>query len=341
MYSQEEKKLLYLGNKLSNKGNIKTVLETLVPLFSEFLVVQSGSSVNNKALRMLHFIWLFITKQRKADYILVDTFSTLNFNYAFVLVFLSKIFGKKCILFLHGGNLPKRLNGKFINRFTFDNAYGMVAPSNYLKSQFENAGYEVTMIPNLVETQNYKYKERKRCSPKILWVRSFAAHYNPELAIKVVNLLKDKHSDVELCMVGPERDGSMEKTKALAKSLGIENRVKFTGLLSQQEWSELSSGYDIFINTTNIDNTPISLLESMALGIPVISTNVGGIPYLIEDAYNGLLVEADAPDKMTDSIERLLSDDQLANSLSVQGKEVADSHDWKVVQNQWKEVFEI
>ena len=67
--------------------------------------------------------------------------------------------------------------------------------------------------------------------------------------------------------------------------------MNFTGKLSKQEWRDLSKDYNVFINTTNFDNTPVSVIEAMALGIPVVSTNVGGLPFLITDKVDGVLVE--------------------------------------------------
>ena len=78
-----------------------------------------------------------------------------------------------------------------------------------------------------------------------------------------------------------QKDGSMEACKEYAAEEKLP--VKFTGKLEKNEWIKISADAGIFINTSNIDNTPVSLMEAMALGLPVVSTNVGGIPYLIED----------------------------------------------------------
>ena len=121
----------------------------------------------------------------------------------------------------------------------------------------------------------------------MLWVRSFSEIYNPLLALQIVELLKNEGLDVELCMVGPEKDGSLQRCKSVAQELNLP--VTFTGMLSKEEWIDLSKDYDIFINTTNFDNMPVSVMEAMALGLPVVSTNVGGLPYLIEDGVDGML----------------------------------------------------
>src|SRR5690606_32388170 len=121
----------------------------------------------------------------------------------------------------------------------------------------------------------------ERPKPRLLWVRSFSQIYNPVLALKIVEILKLKAMEVSLCMVGPDKDGSLQRCKEMATELNLP--VSFTGLLSKQEWIALSRDFDIFINTTNFDNMPISVMEAMSLGMPVISTNVGGLPLLIEN----------------------------------------------------------
>ena len=143
-----------------------------------------------------------------------------------------------------------------------------------------------------------------------------------------------KGIEAELCMVGPEKDGSLAKTKALAKQLNIS--VKFTGKLSKKDWIALSENYDIFINTTNFDNTPVSVIEAMALGIAVVSTNVGGIPYLLEDQKDGLLVAPNNVSEMVHAIENLVNSPELVQKIAQNAKNKADQFDWEVVKTQWK-----
>src|SRR5690606_41312383 len=101
-------------------------------------------------------------------------------------------------------------------------------------------------------------------------------------------------------------DGSLSAAKKYAKKHDL--RVNFTGKLKKKEWIKLSAAYDIFINTSDIDNTPVSVIEAMALGLPVVSTNVGGIPYLIEEGKTGLLVAAKDPGGMSVTMISLLAD---------------------------------
>ena len=119
-------------------------------------------------------------------------------------------------------------------------------------------------------------------------------------------LLK-RWNDTELCMVGPDKDGSMKDVIRLAKELNITNHLKITGKVKRKDWIELSKKYDIFINTSQVDNHPVTLLEIMALGLPIVTTNVGGIPFIIKNKKNGLLVNSNNAEEMADRISMLIS----------------------------------
>ena len=170
-------------------------------------------------------------------------------------------------------------------------------------------------------------------------MRSFSKIYNPLLAIKVVKALKDINMDAELCMVGPDSDGSMQEAIDYAKAQKVE--VTFTGKLSKQEWIEISKDYNIFINTTHFDNMPVSVIEAMALGLPVISTNVGGMPFLIKDSLTGVLVEPDSVKAFIKAIKRIINSPKESNIIALNARKTAEQLDWNVVKNQWYKVLQI
>src|SRR5690606_24786051 len=121
---------------------------------------------------------------RKTDYVLIDTYSTSNFWYAFAVSQLCRFLRLKYIPILHGGNLPVRLaNNPRLCRMVFKYAHVNVAPSGYLQQAFSDAGFSVIKIPNPFDAADFPYKHRQFVGPKLLWVRSFAAIYNPEMAL--------------------------------------------------------------------------------------------------------------------------------------------------------------
>lgn len=333
-------KILYLGNKLSNHGFNKTSIETLGCLLeAENYYLVFSSSKKNQIFRLFDMIITTLFYSKKVDYIIIDTYSTSSFWYAFFCSQIARVFKVKYIPILRGGNLPNRLiKNPFLSKMIFANAYSNVAPSKYLQKDFIEKGFENTIyIPNVLEIEKYKFKERNSFEPKILWVRAFAAIYNPKMAIDVFNLIKTNYPNASLCMVGPDKDDSLKITKKYAKNLGL--NVIFTGGLAKEKWLELSNDFDIFINTTHIDNTPISVMEAMAMGLPIVSTNVGGIPFLLENEKDSLLVNDNDVQAMTNSILKTI-ENQSKTIIRVQNaRKKVESFDWNFVKIMWNNLL--
>lgn len=329
------KNLLYVGNALLKNGYTPTSIETLGPLLEQEGFTVSYSSIQkNKVLRFIDMLWC-VFRYRKADCVLIDTYSTANFWYAFATSQLCRCLKVKYIPILHGGNLVSRLkNNPTICRMIFKHSFQNVSPSLFLMEQFKSEGYEnLIYIPNSVELENYPFLKREKAKPSLLWVRSFAQIYNPMMAIDVFAAIKKKYPEATLCMVGPEKDGSLSSAKQKAKELELD--VLFTGKLSKPDWINKSKEYDIFINTTHFDNMPVSVIEAMALGLAVVSTNVGGIPFLLEDQKDTLLVSDGDVNEMVETIDRLIDDLDLYTTITTNARRKSEQFDWQVVKAQW------
>ena len=335
----ENRKILYIGNNLTRKTKYPTTLETLSNLLKiEKYTVYTSSNKINKVIRLVDMCFSVIYYRNKIDYLLIDTYSTTNFYYALITSQLARVFKIKYIPILHGGNLPRRLiKSKFFSKMIFNNSYKNIAPSNYLKSEFEKHSYKTSFIPNTLNIKEYSFKERKFIQPRLLWVRAFKQIYNPVLAVQTLKLLKEKHPNSTLCMIGPFLDNSYEETLELIEKYGLKDSVEFTGVLSKKEWHKKSIDYDIFINTTNFDNTPVSVIEAMALGLPIVSTNVGGLPYLIDHQIDGLLVEKEDSNQMTNAICDLIENKHPKLASSARTK--VENFDWNTVKHKWLEVL--
>ena len=334
------KNLLYIGNKLSTKGKTATTIDTLGNAFStEGYTVKAVSNKEHKVFRLLDMLLSILKNKNWADYVLIDTYSTQNFYYAYLTSGLCRFFKLKYIPILHGGNLPNRLKySPNLSKSIFKNAYINVSPSGYLKSNFESFGYKnIIIIPNAIDIENYPFKQRAIVDVRLLWVRSFSNIYNPKLAVSILKALKDKGLEASLTMVGPDNDGSLSDAKAFAKSLNV--KVDFTGKLSKKEWIERSKDYNVFINTTNFDNMPVSVIEAMALGLPVISTNVGGLPFLIENNEDGLLVPPNNVDVFVSEILSLAKNEQRILDLTYQARKKAEQFSWQVIKEKWNSIL--
>jgi glycosyltransferase involved in cell wall biosynthesis len=334
------KNLLYLGNALSHKGITVTTIDTLSrQLRAEGYEVEVASSYKNKGLRLLDMLWQVYKHRSRVDMVLIDTYSTTNFWYAVYVAKLCRMFRLPYIPILHGGNLPERLKSNpSTSEALFGKAFMNVAPSGYLYNVFTQAGFtNLKEIPNTIDITEYPFKERRHVGPKLLWVRAFAEIYNPMLALKVLQKLRKTYPDVSLCMVGPEKDESYMACKIFAQEHQLP--VSFTGKLAKAEWILISKDYDLFINTTNFDNTPVSVIEAMALGLPVVSTNVGGLSYLLSDRENALLVPPNSVEEMANEIGNLLQSETLGHQLSLAARSKAEGFDWEIVKSFWNELL--
>jgi len=333
------KSILYIGNKLSKHGKTLTNIETLGLLFeSEGHKVFYASSKKNKMLRLLDMVAKTI-RHRKVDYVLIDTYSTVNFWYALVISQICRIMNIKYLPILHGGNLPVRLQkNPFLCRLIFKPAYRNIAPSDYLLEAFKNHGFApIVHIPNTIEIGKYAFKSRIEIRPKLLWVRSLAPIYNPEMALKVLHNVKQDFPEAQLCMIGPDKKNKRKALEEMAEALQVE--VEFTGKMSKKGWINRAADYDIFINTTHFDNMPVSVVEAMALGLPVVSTNVGGLAFLLKDRETAMLVNDDDAIAMSNAIRELIQNPEATYKMINTAAAFVQNFDWANVRRKWDEIL--
>ncbi|MCM4161381.1 glycosyltransferase family 4 protein [Antarcticibacterium flavum] len=336
-----KKRILYIGNDLA----INSFTATYISFFSKVLKkegyeVRKASNKNNKALRLVEMLRLIAKHHKATDVVIIDTYGAMNFYYAYLVAKACQIYNLDYIPILHGGNLPDRLSdNRFLSKSLFGKAKMNVAPSLFLYNIFKEAGFDnLQIIPNSIELRKYPFKERSAFKPRLLWVRRFQGRYNPMLAVKVLENLLLTYPEAQLCMVGPEKDGSMKKCEAYAEKYKLP--VTFTGKLKKKEWAAIAKDYDIFLNTTNIDNTPISVIEAMALGLGMLSTDVGGMHYLVTDGKDGLLVPAKDEVAMTNGVKQLIENPDDTRAMVRKAREKVTAFDWEVVKHDWNKLLE-
>lgn len=331
--------VLYIGNILSVHGGSIGFIETLTPRLASRYTIKAVSSIQSKPIRLLHMlisVWQF---RNTCKVVLIDCFSTQAFWFAYSVGKFCKLLKIPYIPIVRGGDFVNRLtSSKKECDFLFTQSYLTIVPSKFLEFHFNQARYRVTYIPNFIELQKYPFKQRENIHPTILWVRAFHKIYNPVLAVEVLDQLGI--ADATLCMVGGDTDGTRVLVEHRIAALGLTDRVILPGRLLKTEWLKLSQQYDIFINTTTIDNMPVSVIEAMALGLPVVSTNVGGIPYLLEHEKDGILVPSNDADGMCKAILELLHNPNLTKKISTEAREKVEEFDWEKVKLKWFEVLD-
>jgi len=151
----------------------------------------------------------------------------------------------------------------------------------------------------------------------------------------VAELVRNE-TDVVLELVG---DGAMRPAlEELAHQLGIGDRVRFLG--TRSDVPVLLRGFDIFVLPSRFEGLPLTILEAMASGLPVVSTKVGGIPELVEDGKNGLLVEPQRPAELAAAIRRLVEDVDLRHRMGRAGRKLAvEKFDLAVAARRHEELY--
>jgi glycosyltransferase involved in cell wall biosynthesis len=309
--------------------------ETLAALFTTIgYEVRQASTVKRPSLRTAHQI-LALLSWRDVDVIVVAVFSGPSFWIAEFSGLLGRLTGKRVVFFLHGGNLPVfgPQHRRRVER-VFDRADLILAPSDSLATAFQRWGYDVRVIPNVLAIENYDFRLRTAPAPRLLWMRTFHQHYNPQMAVRTFARVVEHHPDATMTMAGADH-GELGATRAEADRLGVADRIAFPGYLDLEGKRAAFGHHDVYLNTNIVDNMPVSLLEAAASGLVPVATAVGGIPVLLTDGENGILVASDDDVAMADSVVRLLADAARFADLSAGARRLAESSAWSQVQRLW------
>jgi glycosyltransferase involved in cell wall biosynthesis len=303
--------------------------------------VTTTSSLTNRMLRPIDMIVTAWRARNQYHVAQIDVFSGAAFRWAELSVFLLKRIHKPVVLTLHGGNLPEfsQHNERRLKNL-LNSADHVTAPSHYLLEKLKVYRSDIQLLPNPIDISKYPYRVRTSPSARILYLRALHRIYNPLLAIRTLDVLRSNEIKASLAIVGPDKgDGTLEKLQQLIDDFEIVDQVSLVGAIPKFEVPTRMSEYDIFINTTNVDNTPVSVIEAMASGLCIVSTNVGGIPYLLTHEHDALLVPPNDPEAMAAAVRRILTDPGLAERLSRNARATAEQFDWVHILPQWEDLL--
>ncbi|MCI0614727.1 glycosyltransferase family 4 protein, partial [bacterium] len=303
--------ILIVGNFLSSSLGTRSVCEDFAErLKSSGWSVITASSKKGRVARISDIISTIWQKRNQFEIAQVDVYSGNAFFWAEAACWTLRHAGKPYVLTLHGGNLPEFSNkwptrvGRLLN-----SAAAATCPSPFLLEKLRNFRNDLVLLPNPLEVNLFPFVHRENPKPNLIWLRAFHEIYNPELAPKVIDALRKIFPDVRLKMGGPvKEESSFIKMKKVANELGVEDRIEVCGAISRENIASFLNQGDIFLNTTYFDNTPVSLMEAMACGLCIVSTEVGGIPYFLKDGYDALLVPSNDAESMSAAVVRILNE---------------------------------
>lgn len=249
----------------------------------------------------------------------------------------AKLLNKRIILNYHSGEADDHLAhwGVLVHPW-LRLADVIVVPSEYLRDVFARFGYQVRVIPNVVDVSRFRYRERARIAPRFLSLRNLERHYGVDVVIRAFALVRRRYPGATLVVGGY---GTEEKAlKQLVRELGLDG-VRFIGRYSPAEAPRLYAEADIFLNASVVDNQPVSVLEAFASGLPVISTPTGDIGAMLRSGAAGVIVRCDDPAAMAVAAEALLQDSSRALQVARCARSTLDHFSWDHVRDSWADAY--
>lgn len=328
----------YLLQHLSKEPNFEVSFVPHNPrLPGPLRLLQSIKYVRTLVTSFVYCINLLIQVPRHD---IVHTFSASYLSFLIApapAILIARLFGKKVILNYRSGEAEDHLRtwprtAAPIMRL----ANEIIVPSQYLIDVFWKFGLRATAVANITELDRFKFKERKPLLPIFLSNRNLYPLYNVACILRAFAKIQQTFPEARLIIAG---DGSQRASlEALARELELKN-VEFRGRVAPHTMHELYNEAHIFLNSSNIDNMPGSILESFATGMPVVSTSAGGIRCIVTHEQTGLLVPRNDHDALAAWAIRLLESPELASSIARNAFEECAAYKWDAVREKWLAVY--
>jgi glycosyltransferase involved in cell wall biosynthesis len=170
-----------------------------------------------------------------------------------------------------------------------------------------------------------------------LYLRGMHPLYNPEMALRAFALIQARHPTASMTMAGPDGPDS-RRCRALVAELGVRN-VRFVGIVAKKNIPALADQHDIHLHTNRFDNMPVTIIEMWACGLPIVATRVGGMPHLVRNGEDAVLVPSEDHQAMANACLELLSNPQEAARLSANGRARAEEFTWQHVKPLWEQAL--
>ncbi len=327
--------IVMLGTSINTKGGISSVIRSYMEtdLFQRWNIIYIPTHIDGilmkkifYAIRSLaQFIYLLLAK--KIQLVHVHSASNASFYRKSIFILLSRCMRIKVVFHLHGGGFIQfyrenegNISGKYIKFILLSVEKIIVLSEEWKKSLATIVGAEdIQVVNNPVGSATLLNLNRECIRGKILYLGLLSRDKGIYDLLYAVKDLKNRIPEIMLEIGGV---GEFEKIRHMIKKFNLEKDVKILGWVDLKRKKELLSTASVFVLPSYYEGVPISILESLAVGLPVVSTNVGGIPSIIKNGVNGILIPPGDIAQLVDAILSILSDNNLAEKLSLNGKKI-------------------
>lgn len=212
----------------------------------------------------------------------------------------------------------------------------IVVPSEFLRAIFNRFGIDTEIIPNIIDLERFSFRGDRKPdskSPHLIICRNLERIYDVATGLKAFSGIVKVIPGARLSVAGegPER----LRLEALAGELGIDQCVSFVGRLDLEGMRALYESADLMLNASRVDNMPNALLEAMSAGVPIVTTDAGGIPYMVKNGESALITQIGNWSEMAELAVKILGDPGLYSLISANGRQNVKRYRWESVRQLW------
>lgn len=345
------RKILYISNYSNGVGGIDTQVDLLRDCVNhDDWILDNGHwafdadvySTKGNLIKRIGLFFKLIFVARRYDVLHMHGCSEWGMLPVVYGVIAGKIWRKRIIVTYHGGEAAAYLakHGAFARRW-LKRADRVIVLSGFLKKVFNKHEIPCVVIPNIVQLREDVYQPKKSISPKMISVRHLTDLYRIDLIIRAFAKVVEKYPEATLDILG--QGNQREALERLVVSglgvSGLASRVRFIGQVENEKIYEYLKANDIMLSAPKIDNMPVSLMEAMNAGVLVISSNVGGVPYMIEHQKTGLLFDGDA-DALAEQVLWALEHQDESVAMIEMAHEEVKKYSWNNIRKQLLALYE-
>ena len=249
---------------------------------------------------------------------------------------IARMRGAKVLIHYHSGEARDHLKRSKTARALLRRAQKLVVPSAYLADVFAEFGLQADVIPNIVDLSRFSFRTREPLRPRLVCTRGFHPYYRIDVVVRAFAAVKQLYPEAHLDLVGG--GAQEEEIRNLVRKLKLKG-ISFTGVAAHDQIAKVYDDADIFINASEVDNMPVSILEAFASGTPVISTAPDGIRHMVEHEQTGLLSETGDAAGLACNVLQVLREPGLSTRLALNAYRECTRYSWEQVRGQWVDVY--
>ena len=340
------RKVLTIGVDYHNpRGGIAQVINVYSTIFSPFNFIRTtvcGNKLTNLfvlIIALCRFIGYMLFSDVKIVHI--HTASYISFWRKRIFINLAKLFKRKVVLHVHGGEFKifSEKNYSKIKR-TITKCDCIIALSIEWKMYFEDSYLHpnVQIIKNIIESPTIKTEINKDKKYYLLFLGKLGEKKGIYDLLDVLSENKKKYQENLIFLYGG--NGEVEKVSQYVKDKCIESMAVFQGWVTGEKKVSLLNQANAYILPSYNEGLPISILEAMSYSLPIISTNVGGIPEIVKNGINGYLFDAGDKTAMAQAIDALMENREQNKEFGKNSLKIVQEHLPESVAKQLTELYQ-